>query len=131
MTNRMLHHVPAGGGTTSTTQTTGMHRTATICQTTVGAKSIWMGEVRMEPGAISGAHHHGLNETAIYVVAGAPEFIYRGESGEVCIRTKPGDYVYVPPFLHHIESNVHSDVEAVAIIARSSQTAIVENVNAL
>ncbi|HVD46695.1 MAG TPA: cupin domain-containing protein [Candidatus Limnocylindria bacterium] len=126
-----LHHVPAGGGTGSTAQTSGMQRTATICETTVGAQGIWMGEVRMAPGAVSGAHHHGVTESAIYVLSGFPEFVYRDGSGEVRIRTKPGDYVFVPPFVPHIESNEHSDVEAVAIIARSSQEAIVENLDSL
>jgi uncharacterized RmlC-like cupin family protein len=126
-----LGHVPAGGGTSGTAQTSGMERKATICETTVGAHGIWMGEVRMAPGAVSGAHHHGLNESAIYVMSGSPEFIYLDGSKEVRIRTKPGDYVFVPPFVPHIESNAHSDVEAVVIIARSSQEGIVENLDSL
>jgi uncharacterized RmlC-like cupin family protein len=130
-TKAALHHVPAGSGTGSTPQTSGMERTAAISETTVGAQGIWMGEVRMAPGAVSGAHHHGVNESAIYVVAGSPEFIYQDGSQEVRIRTNPGDYVFVPPFVPHIESNAHSDVEAVVIIARSSQEGIVENLNSL
>jgi uncharacterized RmlC-like cupin family protein len=126
-----LGHVPAGGGTSDTAKTSGMDRKATICETTVGAHGIWMGEVRMAPGAVSGAHHHGLNESAIYVMSGSPEFIYREGPKEVRIRTKPGDYVFVPPFVPHIESNAHSDVEAVVIIARSSQEGIVENLDSL
>jgi uncharacterized RmlC-like cupin family protein len=126
-----LGHVPAGGGTNSTAQTAGMDRKATICESTVGAQGIWMGEVRMAPGAVSGAHHHGTNESAIYVMSGSPEFIYQDGAKEVRIRTKPGDYVFVPPFVHHIESNAHSDVEAVVIIARSSQEGIVENLDSL
>jgi uncharacterized RmlC-like cupin family protein len=50
---------------------------------------------------------------------------------EVRLRTKPGDYIYVPPFVHHIESNAHSEHEAVVVIARSTQQAIVENVERL
>jgi uncharacterized RmlC-like cupin family protein len=50
---------------------------------------------------------------------------------EVRARTKPGDYIYVPPFAHHIESNAHSDEEAVVVIARSTQEAIVENLEKL
>ena len=85
----------------------------------------------MAPGTVSGAHHHGLNESGIYVLAGSPEFIYQDGSDEVRIRTKPGDYVFVPPFVPHIESNAHSEVEAVVIIARSSQEGIVENLDSL
>jgi len=131
VTKAALHHVPAGGGIDSTAQTYGMSRKATICESTVGAQGIWMGEARMAPGTVSGAHHHGLNESAIYVLAGSPEFIYQDGAREVRIRTKPGDYVFVPPFVPHIESNAHSDLEAVVIIARSSQEGIVENLDSL
>ena len=76
-------------------------------------------------------HHHGESETGIYVVAGNPEFIYSEDGHEVRLLTKPGDYVYVPPFVHHIESNANSDEEAVVVIARTTQEAIVENLDEL
>ena len=85
----------------------------------------------MAPGVVSGAHHHGENETSIYVLSGNPEFIYIADGVEQRLDTKPGDYVYVPPFEPHIESNEHSADEAVVIIARSSQEAIVENLTGL
>jgi uncharacterized RmlC-like cupin family protein len=49
----------------------------------------------------------------------------------VRVRAKPGDYIYVPPFAHHIESNAHSDDEAVVVIARTTQEAIVQNLEKL
>ena len=114
-----------------TLQTSGMLRRAGVSSSTVGASKIWMGETHMAPGTMSGAHHHGENETGIYVVAGSPVFIYIADGVEERITTKPGDYVYVPPFLPHIESNEHSAEEAVVVIARSSQEAIVENLDSL
>ena len=42
-----------------------------------------------------------------------------------------GDYIYIPPFVHHIESNAHSSEEAVVVIARTTQEAIVENLDEL
>src|SRR5487761_60181 len=114
-----------------TWQTSGMLRRAGVSSSTVGASKIWMGETHMAPGTMSGAHHHGENETGIYVVAGSPVFIYIADGVEERITTKPGDYVYVPPFLPHIESNEHSAEEAVVVIARSSQEAIVENLDSL
>jgi len=108
-----------------------MSRMAALSGDTVGSHAIWMGETHVAPGVSSGPHHHGKSETGIYVVAGNPEFIYSEEGHEVRLLTKPGDYVYVPPFVHHIESNANSDEEAVVVIARTTLEAIVENLDEL
>jgi uncharacterized RmlC-like cupin family protein len=108
-----------------------MTRLAALSGDTVGSHAIWMGETHVEAGIASGPHHHGESETGIYIVSGHPEFIYVEDGREVRLRTKPGDYIYVPPFVHHIESNAHSEDEAVVVIARSTQEAIVENVERL
>ena len=126
-----LRKVSPEDATADTAQTYGMVRRAGVCASTVGASKIWMGETRMAPGVVSGAHHHGENETSIYVLSGTPVFIYMAGDVEERIITKPGDYVYVPPFVPHIESNELSTEEAVVIIARSSQEAIVENLDSL
>jgi len=108
-----------------------MTRLAALSGASVGSRAIWMGQTHIAPQAVSGPHHHGESETGIYIVAGNPEFIYMEGGREVRVRTKPGDYIYVPPFAHHIESNAHSDEEAVVVIARSTQEAIVENLEKL
>lgn len=126
-----LHHIPAENCTSSTAQTAGMARFAALSGDSVGSRAIWMGETHVAPRAASGPHHHGESETGIYIVSGSPEFIYSDNGHEVRLRTKPGDYIYVPPFVHHVESNAHSDEEAVVVIARSTQEAIVENLEAL
>ena len=126
-----LYHVPSEACTSATAQTSGMSRMAALSGDTVGSHAIWMGETHVAPGVSSGPHHHGKSETGIYVVAGNPEFIYSEEGHEVRLLTKPGDYVYVPPFVHHIESNANSDEEAVVVIARTTQEAIVENLDEL
>lgn len=122
-----LHHIPAEKCTGGTAQTPGMARFAALSGESVGSQAIWMGETHVAPGAVSGPHHHGHSETGIYIVSGNPEFIYSEDGREVRLRTKPGDYIYVPPFVHHIESNAHSEEEAIVVIARSTQEAIVEN----
>ena len=126
-----LHHVPSEDCTTGTAQTSGMTRFSALSGETVGSRAIWMGETHVAPRVASGPHHHGESETGIYIVSGNPEFIYADAGGEVRLRTKPGDYIYVPPFVHHIESNAHSDEEAVVVIARTTQEAIVENLDNL
>jgi uncharacterized RmlC-like cupin family protein len=82
-------------------------------------------------GVSSGAHHHGRSETGIYVVSGNPVFVYREDDRDVRLETKPGDFVYVPPFVPHVESNADSDQDAVVVIARTTQEAIVENLDSL
>jgi uncharacterized RmlC-like cupin family protein len=117
----------------ATAQTTGMVRTAAISGDLVGAQELWMGRTTLPAGINSGDHHHGESETGIYVVSGHPVFVFRDpESGDlVRLETSPGDYVWVPPRVRHREENPASDGEAVVVIARSTQEAIVVNVDAL
>jgi len=122
-----LFHVPSEACSASTAQTSGMTRMAALSGESVGSRAIWMGQTHVAPGVASGPHHHGESETGIYVVSGEPEFVYSDGGQEVRVRTKPGDYIYIPPFVHHIESNAHSPEEAVVVIARTTQEAIVEN----
>jgi uncharacterized RmlC-like cupin family protein len=116
-----------------TAQTSGMRRSAAISASTTGAKALWMGRTVVPPGTSSGDHHHGESETGIYVVAGNPAFVFRDkETGElVRLETSPGDYVWVPPHVPHREENPSPGTEAVVVIARSTQEAIVVNVPAL
>ena len=113
-----------------TAQTGGMIRTAAISGALGGAQALWMGRTVVLPGASSGDHHHGDSETAIYVVSGHPVFVFRDpDSGSVVrLETEPGDYVWVPPHVPHREENPSPDTEAVVVIARSTQEAIVVNV---
>ena len=126
-----LRHVPADACAGGTAQTPGMTRFAAISGAAVGSSALWMGRTHVAPGATSGPHHHGHSETGIYVVSGTPAFISREGGHEVRIETRPGDFVYVPPHVPHIESNEGSDEEAVVVIARTTQEAIVENLDEL
>jgi uncharacterized RmlC-like cupin family protein len=126
-----LHHVPAEACSAGTAQTSGMTRFAAITGDATGSRAIWMGRTHVAPHATSGPHHHGDSETCIYVVSGTPSFLYLEGDHEVRIRTRPGDFVYVPPLVPHVESNEDSDEEAVVVIARSTQEAIVVNLSGL
>ena len=116
-----------------TAQTEGMQRSAAISGDIVGARELWMGRTVVLAGASSGDHHHGESETGIYVVSGHPVFVFRDPgSGEITrLETSPGDYVWVPPHVPHREENPSPDTDAVVVIARSTQEAIVVNVPAL
>ncbi|GAA1247241.1 cupin domain-containing protein [Kitasatospora nipponensis] len=130
-----LHHIRAGELDGDTAQSSGMRRFAAISGRTVGSEKLWMGETRVAPSTASSDHHHGESETAIHVVSGNPEFVFlddsTGEPVEVRLKTGPGDYVFVPPFVPHREENPDPRQEAVVVIARSTQEAIVVNLPGL
>jgi uncharacterized RmlC-like cupin family protein len=95
-----------------------------------GSELLWMGETHVGAGVSSGDHHHGESETAIYVVSGNPVFVFVEDGLERRVSTSPGDYVYVPPWAPHREENPGNG-EAVVVIARSTQEAIVVNLPGL
>ncbi len=126
-----LHHVRGGDLDDGTAQTGGMRRLAAVSGDRVGSERIWMGETRVAASTSSGDHHHGESETAIYVVRGRPEFVFHDGTGEVRLKTEPGDYVFVPPHVPHREENPDPEQEAVVVISRSTQEAIVVNLEQL
>jgi uncharacterized RmlC-like cupin family protein len=121
-----LRHVPSAELTGDTGQTGGMTRREAISGKTVGSEKVWMGQTHVGPRTASANHHHGDSETAIYVVSGHPVFVFAEDGREVRLTPEPGDYVFVPPFTPHREENPGDD-EAVVVIARSSQEAVVVN----
>src|SRR6201999_4251572 len=125
-----LRVIRGGELSAGTAQTAGMQRSAAISGDLVGAQDLWMGRTVVLPGASSGDHHHGASETGIFVVSGHPVFVFRDPSSDSVVRleTEPGDYVWVPPHVPHREENPSPDAEAVVVIARSTQEAIVVNV---
>lgn len=129
--HRRLEHVTGTGMSPDTAQTPGMQRFAAISGLTVGSEKLWMGRTHVVPGMTSGNHHHGDSETAIYVVLGHPVFVFADGGREVRLETSPGDFVFVPPFTPHREENPSVDEEAVVVIARSTQEAIVVNLPGL
>jgi uncharacterized RmlC-like cupin family protein len=133
--NRDRWHLPlarirASELTGDTGQTSGMARWEAISGKSVGAEKLWMGQTHVAAGTKSGNHHHGEAETAIYVVSGTPAFVFADGDREVRLETKPGDYIFVPPYVPHREENPGAD-EAIVVIARSSQEAIVVNLPSL
>jgi uncharacterized RmlC-like cupin family protein len=125
-----LRQVRADQLSEDTGQTQGMARREAISAQTVGSQRLWMGQTSVAAHHSSGDHHHGDSETAIHVLAGHPVFVFAQEGEEVRLQTGPGDYVFVPPFTPHREENPH-DEEAVVVIARSTQEAIVVNLPGL
>lgn len=133
--HRKLFHISSGGLSDQTSQTNGMLRVEAISGRKVGSQDLWMGQTHVAPETRSENHHHGVSETGIYVVSGHPVFVFLdevdGEPSERRLRTRPGDYVYVPPWVPHREENPEADEEAIVVIARTTQEAIVVNMKDL
>jgi uncharacterized RmlC-like cupin family protein len=68
------------------------------------ARRLWFGKVHNDPGYRSVTHHHGEAETGGYVLSGKAR-IYFGEKFEDYLDMETGDWVFVPPFMPHIECN--------------------------
>ena len=77
---------------------------------------LWAGRVETAPGSVSAWHHHDKNETSLYVVSGVMRLECEGVEGY--LDAGPGDFVYVPAFTIHRESNP-SEEPALAVIARA------------
>ena len=88
----------------ATLQTPGMNRRPAIHKDSVGASKIWFGTVTCEPNQKGPPHHHGEAETAAYVITGHIR-VYYGEDFEEYVEAGPGDYIFVPANLWHIEEN--------------------------
>ncbi|GAA1254105.1 hypothetical protein GCM10009609_16800 [Pseudonocardia aurantiaca] len=131
MTPDRLYQVRAAELTSDTAQTSGMRREEAISGATVGSEKLWTGRTIVGPEVNSGDHHHGESETSIYVVSGHPEFVFLEDGAERRLRTEPGDFVYVPPWVPHREENPDPDEEAVVVISRTTQEAIVVNLPGL
>jgi uncharacterized RmlC-like cupin family protein len=77
---------------------------------------LWAGQVSTEPGAVSGWHHHDRNETSLYVVRGVLRLEFEGFEGY--LDAGPGDFVHVPSWTVHRESNPGRE-PSLAVIARA------------
>ena len=104
-----------------------MRREAGISAALSGSQGLWMGTAVNDAGAKSGVHHHGQNESGIYILRGRVRFRW-GEQLEHVVDTEPGDFVFVPPYEVHMEENLDPESEAELLLARNSQEQIVVNV---
>jgi uncharacterized RmlC-like cupin family protein len=125
--HRRLHQVAQSSLSPDTGQTPGMRRVEAISGLSVGSKALWMGQTHVAPATRSANHHHGKSETGIYIASGHPEFVFGDGEDERRLQTHPGDYIYVPPWVPHREENPDPESEAIVILARTTQEAIVVN----
>ena len=112
----------------NTPQTKGMKRFAAIAKNTVGAKKIWAGKVNIEPDAKTGAHHHGELESVIYVISGIAKMRW-GDKLEFSEYARPGDFIFVPPYIPHQEINASKKEVLECVLFRSGLEPVVINLD--
>ena len=120
--------IPGDSLDQNTPQTPGMTRAAAINYARVGAQKIWAGTVRIEPNARTGPHHHGPLESVIYVVRGRARMRW-GEHLEYTAEARPGDFIYIPPYVPHQEINALAQEPLNCVIVRSDREAVVVNLD--
>ncbi|MFP5226167.1 MAG: cupin domain-containing protein [Acidobacteriota bacterium] len=109
-----------------TAQTPGSQRLAAITRDRGITTGLWGGTFLVEPGARTGIHHHGEQETIVYVLEG--ESIVRwGEHGESEATVRAGDFLHVPAFAPHMEINLSTEKPFRWIVVRSTPDPIVVN----
>ena len=87
-----------------TLQTPGSLRRAAISPMQGIVSSMWAGIFVVEPLAKTAIHHHGEQETIVYVLEG--ESLLRwGDHGEHSTTVRAGDFLHVPSWLPHQELN--------------------------
>ena len=86
----------------------------------------WGGLIEVEPGARTGIHHHGMQQTVAYVLSGVCDLRW-GAKGEHVARAKAGELIHVPPCLPHMEINPSDSEPCSWVVLRSSATPIVVN----
>ena len=112
--------------TDSTAQTTNLHRFVAIDPQLMemsGPSRLYLGRASAPPHTNSGPHHHGEAETGGFVLKGSCR-IYWGENFSEYFDAEEGDFMYVPPYVHHIEANEH-DEPFEGILVRSPDNIVV------
>jgi uncharacterized RmlC-like cupin family protein len=109
-----------------TVQTPGSQRRSAITTDKGIATTLWGGIFIVEPGAETGIHHHGKQETIAYVLEGECSVRW-GESGEYCADARAGDFIHVPAWLPHMEINRSAEHRFVWVVVRSTAEPIVIN----
>jgi uncharacterized RmlC-like cupin family protein len=109
-----------------TVQTPGSERRSAIAANNGIATELWGGMFVVEPGAKTGIHHHGKQETIAYVLEG-DSLVRWGESGEDSATAHAGDFIHVPAWLPHMEINPSGDHRFVWVVVRSTAQPIVIN----
>lgn len=114
----------AGEEPGDTGQSGGARRISGISIQHTPAKRLWFGKVSNDAGFRSVPHHHGEAETGGYVLSGRAR-IYFGAKFEDYLDMSEGDWVFVPPFMPHIECNLDRNNPLTWMTTRTPENIVV------
>lgn len=109
-----------------TSQTPGSLRLSAISAMNGIHSALWAGMFLVEPSARTGIHHHGEQDTVVYVLEGEARVRW-GDYGEHSVTVRAGDFLYVPAWLPHREENPSTDRPFRWVVVRSTFEPIVVN----
>lgn len=109
---------------TRTGQSAGAVRVSGVSPQHTPATKLWFGRVSNDPGFRSPPHHHGEAETGGYVLKGSARIFY-GEGYTKFVDMSAGDFVFIPPFMPHVEANMSLGDELVWLTTRTPDNIVV------
>lgn len=105
-------------------QTQNARRYSGVSVENTEVEGLWYGKVVTGPGEASDPHHHGEAETGGYILSGSG-YIRFGDRYEEIVYMNEGDFVYVPPFVPHIEGNLSRTQELIWLTTRTPDNIVV------
>ena len=114
----------AGDEPDRTGQSEGASRISGISIQHTPATRLWFGKVHNLAGYRSVPHHHGEAETGGYVLSGRAR-IYFGEKCVDYVDMSEGDWVFVPPFMPHVECNLDRNNPLTWMTTRTPENIVV------
>tara|TARA_R110002020_G_scaffold109430_16_gene253174 strand:- start:39543 stop:39968 length:426 start_codon:yes stop_codon:yes gene_type:complete len=114
----------SGSEDRGTGQSGGALRVSGVSPQHTPATKIWFGKVSNEPGFRSLPHHHGEAETGGYLLKGHGR-IYFGKDYAEFVDMAEGDFVFVPPYMPHVEVNMSTTEELVWLTTRTPDNIVV------
>ncbi len=109
-----------------TQQTSGSQRKSAIAAMNGIASSLWAGVFEVDPLGKTGIHHHGEQDTVVYVLEGEASVRW-GDRGEHSATVRAGDFLHVPSWLPHQELNPSDEHSFRWVVVRSTPEPIVVN----
>jgi uncharacterized RmlC-like cupin family protein len=124
--NSMISVVHPAELSNETRQTPGSLRLSAVAAMQGIVSSLWAGIFVVEPSAKTGIHHHGEQDTVIYVLEGE-SCVRWGNFGEHSVTVGIGDFLHVPSWLPHQELNPSDEHPFRWLVVRSTPEPIVVN----
>jgi uncharacterized RmlC-like cupin family protein len=122
--NSMISVVHPAELSSETQQTSGSLRMSAIAAMNGIVSSLWAGMFVVEPSAKTGIHHHGKQDTVVYVLEGEASVRW-GKFGEHSVTVGAGDFLHVPSWLPHQELNPSKEHPFRWVVVRSTPEPIV------